>query len=201
MTHYFFADPHFWHEKLILCKARPFSTPKAWVDYMVDKVNSRVKKQDILWFLGDFGFGDPAPIRKRIVCKNQRLIIGNHDSPKVINSFGKLAWHQRTIKVKDAGVKLFLSHYPTLYWNKSHRGSIHIYGHTHSQREDTMDALFPERRSIDASPENHFRLFGTWDIFSLDDILLYLKDRKGHDDPEFYSQFQAENFPKRQLVV
>jgi len=39
---------------------------------------------------------------------------------------------------------------------------------------------------MDVGPDNHNRLFGRWDVFSWLQIYNTLKDRKGHDLPEFY---------------
>lgn len=198
MKHYFFADAHIFHDNIVNKLGRPFSSPEAWYQFSIDKINERVTKHDILWFMGDLCFGDPTSYRRKLICQNHRLIIGNHDSKECIRSFKGLAWDSRMLKIDNQS--FYLSHYPTLYWNKSHYGSIHLYGHTHSQREDTLDSLFPNRRSLDVCPENHFRLFGTWDIFSQDEIIEYLKDRKGHDSIDFYRDYQEKVFKKWNIV-
>lgn len=192
--HHFWADMHWDSENLCSKMGRPFSSIEAWVDFSIGKINDKAVMGDTIWFLGDLSYRDPQQYRRRILCKDQRLIVGNHDSPATIRSFGHLAWQARTIRVEE--VSIYLNHYPTIYWDKSHNGSYHLYGHTHSQREDTLDSMFPARRSMDVSPENHFRLFGTWDIFSFSEIHEYLKDRAGHDEVSFYKDYQARVFSK-----
>jgi hypothetical protein len=43
--------------------------------------------------------------------------------------------------------RIFVSHYPHAYWPRSHKGCLHVYGHVHAEREATLDAALPGRRS------------------------------------------------------
>jgi len=87
---------------------------------------------------------------------------------------------------KVNGQRCWLSHYPHAYWPASHKGSFHLYGHTHDQREATLDAVFPGRRSHDAGLDTAFRRFGVHRPFTEMEVFDYLINRPGHDLPEFY---------------
>lgn len=84
--------------------------------------------------------------------------------------------------------KCYLSHYCTLYYPSSHNNAYHCYGHNHATREQYLDNLFPERRSMDVGIDNYYRLFGKYEPFSEDEILSILSPRKGHDPLEFYRE-------------
>lgn len=102
---------------------------------LIDGINSCVKEEDTLWILGDFCMGryaEAAKIRERIVCKDLRLIWGNHDHRSIESLFSATA-EQTLIKIN--GQKIFLNHYPMRYWDASFRGSWHLYGHVHARLE------------------------------------------------------------------
>lgn len=54
---YFIADTHFYHENIIKYCNRPFKNSKQMNEYIVNKWNSVVTKDDIVYHLGDVGFG------------------------------------------------------------------------------------------------------------------------------------------------
>lgn len=120
---------------------------------------------------------------KRINCRDIHLIWGNHDR----QNFGK---HFKTAEdvteTKIGEINVFLSHYPHAYWPASHRGSYHLYGHTHAQREETLDQLFPGRRSMDVGIDNARRILGEYRPFAFEEIHAILGLREGHDGVEYY---------------
>lgn len=69
--------------------------------------------------------------------------------------------------------KFFLSHYAHRVWDKSHKGVIHLYGHSHATLEDQ-----PWGKSMDVGIDNAYRLFGEYRPFSLDEIVKLMGKRE-----------------------
>jgi len=185
MKTYVTADTHLGHQRVLEMCNRKFSSIEEHDDAIIDKINSNVDVHDRLFVLGDFCWGNEESWFTKIRCKNCHLIFGNHDKAKLGKLF-KTADDVLEIKLQDH--KLFLSHYPHAYWPSSHYGSLHIYGHVHSQREETLDRCFPGRRSMDGGVDNAKLLLGEYRPFSEDEIIEILMARPGHDPVEFYRE-------------
>lgn len=188
MAIWFTADTHFGWPRINM-NLRKFSSDNEASQLFLENINARVKRDDRLWILGDFA-ENPGLFRKQIRCKDVRLILGNHDKLSACSHCFKFIYEQRLIDFMDHQV--FLSHYPCIYWDQSHNGSFHFYGHLHSAREKFLDDLFPDRRSIDVGVDNAFRLLGEWRPFKKDELYDILKERKGHDPVDFYKRFRGE---------
>lgn len=147
---WFTADTHFGHEAVISKMGRPFIGIKEHDDFIISGINQAVQKRDVLYILGDFAWTRPGHYRQRINCREVHLIWGNHDKESFKIHFSN-CYVTRYLKESN----LFLSHYPHAYWHKSHKGSMHLYGHCHGQREQTLDAAFPGRRSLDVGICQH----------------------------------------------
>lgn len=82
---WFVSDTHFGHANIIKYCNRPFRTAGEMDKVILDNINAVVRPDDTLWHGGDFSFGrgtSPQTIeftRRQILCKNIRLIVGNHD--------------------------------------------------------------------------------------------------------------------------
>ena len=74
---------------------------------------------------------------------------------------------------------------------------MHVYGHMHNQREAHLDAIWPDRRSMDVSPDTAFAKFGEWRPFADHEIYDILSSRKGHDPLEWYKEYQRQLAEKR----
>lgn len=187
MRTFFTADNHLAHENIRAITDRDlhFSSVEEHDDGMLEGINSTVAEGDRLFVLGDFAWRAGESFIKRIRCKNLHLIFGNHDRA----SFGKLFKSvEDTAIVKIQGHKVFLSHYPHAYWPSSHRGSMHLYGHVHAEREETLDAAFPGRRSMDCGVDNAKLLLGEYRPFSEDEVIGILMACPSHDDVEWYNK-------------
>jgi len=83
------GDTHFYHKNIIEYCNRPFKNEIEMNEYIIDKWNSKVSNNDIIFHLGDFGIGWDKNFKSKRECyKNlmsklkgkKYLIRGNHDS-------------------------------------------------------------------------------------------------------------------------
>ncbi len=193
---YFTADPHFDHKRIIPMSNRPFSSVEEMNDEIIHQFNKTVDRRDTLVIVGDFCWKNHHKHSGRIRCKNLHLIWGNHDRPKYAEVFS-VAKDTAIYKIGQGGKKdqracnkVFCSHYPHCFWPASHYGAMHIYGHHHFMREAYLDAIWPDRRSMDVGVDVAYEMFGDFRPFSEVEIYERLMARKGHDLLEFYKEFQ-----------
>lgn len=197
---YFIADPHFGHPAMIrgMLRFYPgtttlFESIEAHDDHLIGAINCTVKPSDELFVLGDFS-RQPGKYRARIKCKTVRLIRGNHDPvEKSLNVFGEMPW-MVTTKLRDSkgnSLKCVLSHFPQAYWDGSHRGWAHLHGHTHGQREVSLDDAFGyHRRMMDVGVDALFQLNGSYFPIGEDELYSRMTALDGHDHQEFYRALQ-----------
>lgn len=208
MKRYFMGDPHFGHGSIITMMARVnkhgklFSCQEEHDEALLDEINARVCWEDELIVAGDFAFDHPGKYRAKIKCKTVGLIRGNHDKYLVsVNTFGEVPDVFRTkARMPNDYFKVFISHYPHSYWDGSHRGWAHVYGHCHGQREEFLDDLFPGRRAMDVGVDNIYRLYGYFGPISEQTLYEYMAPREGHDDIRYYHDYQAGLYAERGLI-
>lgn len=105
-------------------------------DTIINNLNSLIAAEDVLYFLGDFAFGDKTKIpelRNRINCREIHLIFGNHDHAiRRSHEFKNLFATTRDI---DSLVinrqQIHVCHYPMDVFENNHRGAIALFGHCH----------------------------------------------------------------------
>lgn len=129
---WFIGDTHFGHKNILEYEkeARPFSSIEEMNESLVDRWNSCVSDNDIVYHLGDFAFGKHnIEIAGRLKGK-KRLVMGNHDTyPSVdyLRYFDKLygvVFYHRCI----------LSHVPVHANGLGSRWLLNVHGHLHSKR-------------------------------------------------------------------
>lgn len=140
---WFISDTHFYHGNIITYCGRPFKDRHHMNEVMIEKWNAKVKPDDVIWHLGDFGFSgdrDLLGILDRLHGKKM-LVAGNHD--KVILKARSSRFHGRFEAIVDRqelagpnGERIELCHYP-LYDNPSRHflreGGWMLHGHKHGQ--------------------------------------------------------------------
>lgn len=192
MGWYAISDLHYSHPKIleITPRGRTFSSIDEHDEVIIENINRRVNRGDTLKILGDVSFyKHPRTVRQKLICKNIEVCVGNHDRRRQLEeAFGKGRVYDIRVTKFSSKEKVILCHYPILYYPSSHYNAYHLYGHLHSVRENYIDRLFPERRSMDVGVDNYFRLFGEYKPFSEDEILDLLSHRKGHDNVEWYRE-------------
>jgi calcineurin-like phosphoesterase family protein len=143
MTNWFSSDHHFNHANIIRYDKRPYKDVKEMNYTLIANHNAQVQPNDTVYFLGDLGFGsDLVSLIKRLNGK-KFLTPGNHDKQNLKNPdfcaiFEKI---EKEMEVSINGQLMFLSHYAHRTWNKSHRGSYHLYGHSHGSLADDPNSL------------------------------------------------------------
>lgn len=148
-------------------------------EMIINNLNSVIMPQDVLYFLGDFAFGDKRKIpeyRERINCRKIYFCKGNHDEVIDKNSeYQKLFEDYRdAYHIVYHGYPIYMNHYAPRVWNESHHNGIALWGHSHSTLPETpyrsmdcgIDCKYPEINQPKYMP------------FLLDDIIERLKDRK-----------------------
>lgn len=122
---------------------RPFENVEEMNKYFLDAWNSKIKSDDTVYILGDLHIKGKNEDLIDIVSKfngKKVLIKGNHDNvsdPNYSELFEEICdYKELTEKVNGETYRLVLSHYPILFWNGQHRGSILLYGHVHNSVED-----------------------------------------------------------------
>lgn len=152
---------------------------------LFSQINSVVGKDDILWHLGDFAMPGRkynyrqkcTEYRDRINCNNVNIIWGNHDDRKIRDLFSE-SYDLKQITV-PGGQKFVLCHYAMAVWDGSHRGTMMLYGHSHSEAEPWLERTMVGRRAVDVGVDNAAKLLGAYRPWSLEEVLARLSPRSG----------------------
>jgi calcineurin-like phosphoesterase family protein len=140
MSTFLTADTHFGHASIIRNCNRPFADVAEMDDALIERWNAVVHPRDVIWHLGDFGYGDEARIAKIFHALNgtKKLILGNHDlddKGRVSKAIDRLPWASvsHAAEIKHDGQRISLSHYAGLTWSAEHHGAYQAFGHSHGR--------------------------------------------------------------------
>lgn len=134
--HWFTADPHYSHERIIGFCDRPFPDVATMNAHLLAECRARIQPDDDLWILGDVTAGRSSDAQRREVRGifhslpgRRHLIRGNHDEDWVCD----LPWHSvaETADIVVDKRRLFLCHYPMLTWPGARHDGLQLFGHVH----------------------------------------------------------------------
>lgn len=157
MTIWFTADTHFGHARIIEYEPKMrghFSSIEEHDQQLIDNWNARVRKGDLVYHLGDFAFAKPARVKEIVDQLNGQIyhVQGNHDVPL---EHKKVVWSKLyaeiSPKVDGQKQKICLFHFPIQSWNKNHRGSWHLHGHSHNHLRSG-----PNQKRLDVGVDAHY---------------------------------------------
>lgn len=153
---------------------REFDSTWDMNEHLIKQLNKYVQWDDTLYFLGDFCFGGhhlTPGWRNRINCQTIHVCRGNHDGhiDLYTDSFTSV---QDTLTVKYEKHTFFLSHYKHAIWPGSHKGYIHLYGHSHSSAENWVIG-----KSMDVGIDNAKKILGEYRPFSVEEVLQLMSER------------------------
>lgn len=140
------SDEHIGHQRILTLVPRPFKTVEENREIIIERHNKKVPNSpgyltvhvgDMMWHT--LTVEEATQYINRLHGKHA-LIYGNHDqrieeSPELQKLFVWIVG-----KDKDSGTKilhwnkqtLVVCHYAMRVWHRSHRGSWHVYGHSHN---------------------------------------------------------------------
>jgi calcineurin-like phosphoesterase family protein len=151
------SDLHFNHAGIIKYTNRPFSSVEEMNDAMIELWNERVRRNDTVHVVGDFGFHSNNSTDLEAIFSalrgHKHLAIGNHDekNPRVL----KLPWvtKRELYTIKENGCEAVVCHYPLETWKSPNRCFM-LHGHSHG----SLKRKIPRR--YDVGPD----AIG-WDVF------------------------------------
>ena len=173
MNRWIISDLHFNHNNIIKYCNRPFENVDEMNTKIISNWNSIVGKDDIVYNLGDFGFGSKEEIKKlRAQLHGQQfLILGNHDNHPMQwyydCGFNKV--YDKPILIEDF---ILLSHAPI---NKltSNMPFINIYGHVHTN--NGMQSMYETGICVCVELTNYYPI-------NLDEMIKKIKEIRGDID-------------------
>lgn len=171
---FFTSDNHFLHKnvhKFCPSTRGGVQSTEELTGLMIDKWNSMVGVDDIVYCLGDFCFGNSQQAAEILERLNGHinLIRGNHDKWVDSSVAKSYLYSCQDYKVlKHDKMKFILFHYPIIEWDSMHYGSYHLFGHVHGH-------INLNNRSLDVGIDN--RPTGDMGLWHIDEVVDYLKDK------------------------
>lgn len=135
---YITSDLHFNHKNLLKyhSDSRPFETVEEMNEQLISRWNSRVKKQDIIYILGDISFASIQKTKEFLEQLNgqKHLIFGNHD--RKLRSYEIRKFFESTSDYKEIkynNQQIVMMHFPIVSWHRKRYGSYMLHGHSHGK--------------------------------------------------------------------
>jgi calcineurin-like phosphoesterase family protein len=126
---YYIADLHIGHESM--ARKRGFSDADLMFDHLKEKWNNKIRKQDVVYILGDVTMERRRYIKRLDELKGKKVIVmGNHDRPQDAKELLKYS-------LKVAGMvkykSIFLTHCPIHPMELDYRVKYNVHGHLHEK--------------------------------------------------------------------
>ena len=157
---WFTSDTHVSHSNMVRGvsnwsnkeSCRDFKTVQEMNHTLICNFNEVIGVDDTLYHLGDVGWGE-AGIREFLTalnCKNVHWIPGNHDKEikrsHALQSLFKEVYNPKhrgypIVNITIEGEEVILCHFAQRVWDRSHFGTIHLYGHSHGMLPDDPNSL------------------------------------------------------------
>lgn len=147
---FFSSDFHFNHTNISGPKMskwssgyRNFESVEEMNKTIIDNLNSTIGENDILYFLGDFAFGDKSKIpslREKIKCQTIHFVYGNHDECIRKNRDYRHLFASTGDLINNYFGKqqIIMSHFPMDVWENNARDSIALFAHCHGNFKNPL---------------------------------------------------------------
>lgn len=153
---YYIADLHFFHEAMNdRMDHRGFADVEEMNEYMINKWNQKVRKNDEVVIIGDLSWGNAEETSMLLRRLNGKLYLiqGNHDRfvSKTTMDLRRFVWVKPYEELYDNKRKVILCHYPIMCYNGQYRldengnpRTYMLYGHVHDTQDQRLIEQFQE---------------------------------------------------------
>ena len=178
---YISSDLHEGHQAVIDF-GRKFNSLLEMNIHIVDEINRKVKKNDLLVLLGDslMGKKDYTSFLNKLICDNVIMLFGNHCNRgklySALQECDKLLYVGDYLELNIEKQIICCSHFPMFNWNYQDDGSISLHGHLHADESDVVKDIH-KYKSMDVGIDNYYTMFGEYSLFSFEQIKEILKDK------------------------
>ncbi len=156
---YFTSDLHFFHNNIINYCDRPFVDKDEMNKVLLVNWNSRIRKDDDVYILGDLTLKGITYVNELVpkLNGNKYLVRGNHDLfyDKEGLASGLFVWIKDYYELHYQGTMYTLSHYPFASWNGRMQGSVHLHGHIHAKEEYNIKNAMNGHYCFDVGVDAH----------------------------------------------
>lgn len=191
---YYIADLHFYHAALNeRMDRRGFANVEEMNEYMINKWNQKVRKNDEVVIMGDLSWGNAEETSQLTRQLNGKLYLiqGNHDRfvSKTTMDMRRFAWVKPYEEMYDNKRKVILCHYPIICYNGQYRldedgnpRTYMLYGHVHDTQDQRLIEQFQEitratvtmdaqgnQRNIPCNMINCFCMYSDYEPLTLDE--------------------------------
>lgn len=191
---YYIADLHFYHAAMNdRMDHRGFADVEEMNEYMINKWNQKVRKNDDVVIIGDLSWGNAEETSQltRQLNGNLYLIQGNHDRfvSKTTMDMRRFVWVKPYEELYDNKRKVILCHYPIMCYNGQYRldedgnpRTYMLYGHVHDTQDQRLIEQFQKitratvttdaqgnQRTIPCNMINCFCMYSDYEPLTLDE--------------------------------
>lgn len=174
---WFTSDTHFGHK--FQAEKRGFSSTEEMDSLLIERFNSVVSPHDDVYHCGDFSFHNFENTKRVLLSLNGQfhLVRGNHDNRSMWKKLenlqqpiGLVTWVRSIHSVRYNKEKVILCHFPFEVWDRCHKGSWHLHGHSHGSLIQERNL---RRMDVGVDTNNFFP-------YSFDDVKKIMESR-GYD--------------------
>ena len=137
MSTFYTSDHHFMFAPMIDFADRPYKSASAMGADMINKWNMMVKKDDVVYYLGDFSTHNEHKVRLMTIFEQlngrKHLIVGNHDDATVQRLPWKSVSMYDTVRPEsETPMVVHMSHYPPKPQERDDN-RLYLHGHLHTK--------------------------------------------------------------------
>ena len=189
------ADTHFGEPQALTMFGRPFGDVQAMDEALLDGINRRVSRRDVLLHLGDFCGPHPEGrraqraharrMREGIRCRRVTLVRGNHDpANRGFEALFESVHDLMTWREGPDRLRVNACHWPLRLWRGQFKGAVLLHGHAHG-------GIAMQGRGVDVGVDAW-----QWHPIALEPLLTWLRRIDCHA-PDAWPRLQRDRDPDR----